>query len=65
MDQEIMQKLAELEKKLDLVYASIEKMRKYFFWTMIVTIVTIVLPLIALIVVIPWFLGIMTNAYSM
>ncbi len=64
MDQEITQKLAEQDKKLDLIYASIEKMRKYFLWTLIVTIVTIVLPLIALVFVIPWFLKIITSAYN-
>lgn len=65
MDQEIAQKLAEQDKKLDLIYASIEKMRKYFLWTMIITIATIVLPIIALIAVIPWFLSVMTSAYSL
>jgi hypothetical protein len=64
MDQEIAQKLAEQDKKLDLIYASIEKMRKYFLWTMLITIATIVLPIIALIAVIPWFLSVITKAYS-
>jgi hypothetical protein len=64
MDQEIAQKLAEQDKKLDLIYASIEKMRKYFLWTMLITIATIVMPIIALITVIPWFLSVMTKAYS-
>jgi len=62
---EIAQKLAEQDKKLDLIYASIEKMRKYFLWTMIITIATIVLPIIALIAIIPWFLKVMTSAYSL
>jgi hypothetical protein len=64
MDPQLEQKLAEQEKKLDLIYASIEKMRKYFFWTMMITIATIVLPLLALIAVVPWFLSVMTKAYS-
>jgi len=64
MDQEIAQKLAEQDKKLDLIYASIEKMRKYFLWTMLITIATIVLPIIALIAIIPWFLSVMTKVYS-
>jgi hypothetical protein len=64
MDPQLEQKLAEQDQKLDKIYASIEKMRKYFFWTMIITIATIVLPLLALIAVVPWFLSVMGNAYS-
>jgi hypothetical protein len=64
MDPQLEQKLAEQDQKLDKIYASIEKMRKYFLWTMIITIATIVLPLLALIVVIPWFLGVIGGAYS-
>ena len=64
MDQELTQKLAEQDKKLDQIYASVEKMRKYFLWTMIITIGTIVLPLIALALILPWFLKTMTAAYG-
>lgn len=64
MDQEIAQKINEQDKKLDQIYVSVEKMRKYFLWTMIITIATIVLPLIALIAIIPWFLKTMTSAYG-
>jgi len=64
MDPQLKQKLASQDQKLDKIYASIEKMRKYFFWTMIITIATIVLPLLALIAVIPWFLSVIGSAYS-
>ena len=64
MDPQLEKKLAEQDAKLDKIYASIEKMRKYFLWTMIITIATIVLPIIALIAVIPWFLSVMTSAYN-
>lgn len=65
MDPKLEQKLVEQEKKIDLIYASIEKMRKYFFWTMIITIATIVLPLIALVAAIPWFIRVLGSAYSL
>ncbi len=64
MDQEIAQKLAEQDKKLDQIYISIEKMRKYFFWTMIITIGTIVLPLFGLVFAIPFFLKTLSSAYG-
>lgn len=50
-------KLAELEGKLDATYASAEKMRKYFLWTMIITVVVIVVPLVLLPLFIPSFLA--------
>jgi hypothetical protein len=52
------QKLAALEQKIDAIYVSVEKTRKYFLWTMVVTIVLFVLPLIGLVFAIPAF---MTN----
>ena len=64
MDQDIQIQFEKQEKKLDDVYKSVEKMRKYFLWSLIMTVGTIVLPLIALAFVIPWFLHIMTSAYS-
>ena len=57
MDPQLEQKLTEQDKKLDQIYASVEKMRKYFLWTMILTIALVVLPLLGLIVAIPSFLS--------
>ncbi|MBX4198347.1 hypothetical protein KW782_03375 [Candidatus Parcubacteria bacterium] len=53
--------LAELRQKIDLIYASVEKTRKYFFWTMIITIALFVLPLIGLVFVIPSFINTYTT----
>ncbi|HEY4509307.1 MAG TPA: hypothetical protein VJC13_03490 [Candidatus Paceibacterota bacterium] len=58
METEIPQKIALLEEKVDKIFVSVEKTRKYFKWTMIVTLVIFVLPLIAMMFVIPSF---MTN----
>ena len=60
MEQEILKKIEELEKKIEAVYQSAEKTRKYFLWTLIITAVVIILPLIAMFFVIPQFL----NTYS-
>jgi hypothetical protein len=59
MEEEIFKKFQGQDKKLDQIYLSVEKTRKYFLWTLIVTVVMIVLPLIVLGFVIPIFL----NAY--
>jgi hypothetical protein len=58
MDPETKQALAALEAKLDAIYVSTEKTRKYFLWTMYITIALVVLPVIGLMFAIPAF---MTN----
>lgn len=57
MEQEFTQRLAALENKIDAIYVSAEKTRKYFLWTMWGTIIMFILPLIALGFVIPMFLS--------
>jgi len=59
---EILQKLNEQEAKINAIYKSVEKTRKYFLITLIVSVIVIVLPLIALIFVIPSFLKTITGA---
>ncbi len=55
MENDIQAKLNVLEAKIDAIYVSVEKTRKYFLWTMIVTLVLFVLPLIGLVFAIPVF----------
>lgn len=56
-DQDIAARLDVLEAKIDATYRSAEKMRKYF----LVTIITIVLPMIGLAVVLPAFINTYTS----
>jgi len=58
MEEEILKKIEAQEKKIDEIYRSVEKMRKYFLWTLIITATMIVLPIIGLLFAIPKFLGI-------
>lgn len=64
MDPELSQRLAAQEQKLDAIYVSVEKTRKYFQWTLIATIVMFVLPLIGIALILPWFVSTMTSAYT-
>lgn len=57
METEIIKKLEEQENKINEIYVSVEKTRKYFQWTMILTIAFFVLPLIAMFFAIPAFLA--------
>ena len=56
MDNIVFERIEKLESKIDAIFASVEKTRKYFFWTMIITIAVLVVPLIGLIFVVPMFL---------
>lgn len=64
MDPQSAQKLAELERKIDAIYATTEKVRKYFLWTLIVTIALVVLPAIGLVFAIPSFISQYSNLDS-
>jgi hypothetical protein len=57
MENEIDRKVDVLDQKIDAIYLSVEKMRKYFFWTMVITVALVVFPMIGLIFAIPAFLG--------
>jgi len=58
MEPNIDRRLADLEEKINSIYVSVEKTRKYFLWTMIITIALVVLPIIGLVFALPSF---MTN----
>lgn len=64
MDQELQQRLETLEQKIDATYVSAEKTRKYFLWTLIASLVTFVLPLIAMMFAIPWMLNSVMGQYQ-
>lgn len=57
MEPDLNQRLALLEEKIDKVYISAEKTRKYFLWTAIATVVMFVLPAIGLLFAIPAFIS--------
>jgi hypothetical protein len=54
---EVLERLERLEAKVDSVFRSAEKTRKYFFWTLVVTVLTVVLPLVAMVIFIPYFVS--------
>ena len=57
MDTDNQKRLEQLEEKINAIYISVEKTRNYFKWTMIITIVLFVVPLIGLVFALPSFLG--------
>jgi type II secretory pathway component PulF len=65
MEDQIFEKLEQLEAKTEAVHKSVEKIRKYFLATLVVSLLMFMLPLIALIFVIPFFLNIITSFSGM
>jgi len=64
IDPELAAKLDEIGAKADAAYHSAESTRKYLFWTGVVTVVLIVLPLIGLMFAIPQFLNSYTSTLN-
>ncbi len=64
MNENIEKRLADLEEKVDAIYTSVEKTRKYMQWTAIITIAVIVLPLIGLLFAIPSLLSTYSDAIN-
>lgn len=61
MDQQIESRLKAIEEKIDRTYSSAEKTRKYFLYTLIVTIVAFVLPLAGLVFAVPMLFSILSG----
>ena len=56
--------LARLEGKIDAVYASVEKSRKYLLTMVIVTLVTVALPLIIAAIALPMVMSTVGSMYQ-
>ncbi|MEK7568713.1 MAG: hypothetical protein AAB497_01195 [Patescibacteria group bacterium] len=64
MEQEILNRLQAQEELLQKVFVSAEKTRKYFMWTLIISVAVVLLPLVGLVFVIPAFLTTLGSAYG-
>jgi len=62
--EEVLKKIEEQQAKIDAMYVSVERLRKYFLWTLIITVVTVVLPLVALIFTVPYLINTITTMYQ-
>ena len=64
MENEILDKLNEQDKKIDAIYKSVEKTRTYLKWTFYLTLIFFILPLIAIMVILPSLMRSITNMYN-
>ncbi len=63
--EELIKKIDEQQIKIDAMYASVEKLRKYFLWTLIITVVTIALPIVAMMFILPSLMNTLGSAYGL
>ena len=61
MEEKILKKIEEQEKKLDKIYDSVEKVRKYFLFMIIMAVTVFILPLIGFVFMIPRMMGLYTD----
>lgn len=61
-NEELKKKIEEQGVKIDAIYKSVEKTRKYFLAIIWITVLAVVIPMIGLVFAIPSFLGTYTNA---
>lgn len=64
MENRLETRLAALEKKTDAIYRSVERTRKYFLFTLVGSIVMIVLPLLGIVLVLPWLMTTLLSGYG-
>jgi type IV secretory pathway component VirB8 len=64
METELKQLIEAQQKKIDEIYISVEKTRTYLWWTMIITVVLFVLPLVGLVFMIPSFISSYTTSVT-
>ncbi|TXH00994.1 MAG: hypothetical protein E6P95_02635 [Candidatus Moraniibacteriota bacterium] len=57
MDQEASAEMKRLEEKIDRVYDSVERTRKYMFWGLVMQLAMVLVPLIILMLAVPFILS--------
>lgn len=61
MEQELLSLIKAQKGQLDAIQKSVDKMRKFFMWTLIITLVVTILPAIGLLFEIPKLLSIYSS----
>jgi len=64
MENEILEKMSEQDKKINDIYISVEKTRKYFKWTLITSVIFFVLPLVIILMILPSLMSGITDLYN-
>ncbi|PIR42321.1 hypothetical protein CO058_01110 [candidate division WWE3 bacterium CG_4_9_14_0_2_um_filter_35_11] len=65
MEPEIQARLDQQDIMLNKIYVSVEKTRKYFLWTFIISILVFVLPMIVMAFVLPSFMKTLSSSVDL
>lgn len=61
LDQETSEALKKLDEKISRVYDSVERTRKYMLWSLIMQVAVVLLPLVVLMLAVPFILSSLSN----
>ncbi len=61
MSDELDKKIDRMAVQMNEIYKSVERLRKFFMWTLIITAALFILPLIGLALLIPWYLNMINS----
>ncbi len=64
MEEDLQKKIEEQGIKIDAIYKSVEKTRKYFLMIIWITVIAVVLPLVAMAFVLPSFINTYTSTLN-
>ncbi len=64
MEEEIKKQFSQQQELLERIYQSAEKTRKYFLWTIIISVALFVIPLIIVLFMLPSFIKTLTSGIS-
>ncbi|MDP2812757.1 MAG: hypothetical protein Q8O32_03635 [bacterium] len=64
MEEELVKKITALEQKIDEMYKITMAAKKMFIWSLVLSLLFFVIPLIILMFILPSMLDTMTSAYS-
>lgn len=56
MEKDLMEKFEKQEKQLDEIYQTVKRLKRYFITTIIISAVTFLIPVLAVIFSLPWLL---------
>lgn len=64
MEEDILKKLDEQNKKIEAIWQSVEKTRKYFLTTLIISIIMTILPILGLVIIVPFILNTLSKSFE-
>jgi hypothetical protein len=65
MEEQLYKKIEDLDLKINEIYKTIQTAKKMFIWSVVITVLLFIIPLIILMFVLPSMLSTLTSAYGL